>query len=136
MSIYVKNIRFIFHCSFQMLSLLEKLGASRYTSLDSFLRVLREKFLEIPRAFLVKVEYLSLLLPTTLSNGGGGGKRGGRSVDPPTNSCLYSNNFKLGRVLGLSFLVSKMVELMKSLSHGNHDNHSIPSAFLPFLVKM
>ena len=127
-SIYVKNIRFIFHCSFQMLSLLEKLGASRYTSLDSFLR---ENFLEIPRAFLVEVEYLSLLLPTTLSNGGGGGVSG-----PPTNSCLCSNNFKLGRVLGLSFLVSKMVELMKSLSHGNHDNHLIPSAFLPFLVKM
>ena len=40
---------------------------------------------------------LSLLLPTMLSNGGFSGPA-------PTNSrTLYSNNFKLGRMFGISF---------------------------------
>ena len=69
---------------------------------------------------------LSLLLPTTLSKGGGGG-RGVQWTNSRTSTkseTLCSNNVKLGRVLGISFYVSKMVELMKSGLNGDHDNRS------------
>ena len=43
------------------------------------------------------------------------------------NPC--SKNFKLCAVIGLSFKVSKMLELMKPLLFGNHDNHSTIKCF-------
>ena len=65
---------------------------------------------------------LSSLLPTKLSKWGFSG--------PPTNSwTLCFNSFKHGGVLGLSFEVQKMLELMKPLLYVNHYNHSATNCF-------
>ena len=48
----------------------------------------------------------------------------------PTNSwTLCFNNIKLIGVLGLSFKVPEMLELLKLLLFGNHENHSITKCF-------
>ena len=81
-------------------------------------------------SFLLNLPDLSYLLPKMLSNGWGG------SVDPLTNSwTICSNNFKLGRVLGLFFQVSKIADLMKSRLHGNHDNYSTTRCFFAIFCR-
>ena len=68
---------------------------------------------------------VSLLLPKCcLGGGGGGGVHWTNSRTSANSGTLPSNNFKFGKVLGISFYVSKMVELMKSSLNGDHDNHS------------
>ena len=48
---------------------------------------------------------------------------------------MYPNNFKLGGVLGLSFEVSKILELMKPLLYSNHDNHLTTNCFFASYCK-
>ena len=76
---------------------------------------------------------LSLLLSTTPSGGGGVGQW---TPSLLTHKPFFLKASHLVGVLGLSFKVSRMLELVKLRLYGNDDNHSTTKCFLPIIVKM